>query len=175
LPSTELTPVIETERLILRGHRLSDFDAHAALWADPGVVRFISGKPSTREESWGRMMRYPGMWSLVGYGFWLFEEKATGAFIGEGGFGAFKRDIDPPFDAPEQGWALAPAAHGKGYAREAMQAALTWGEQRFGRRDFVCMIAPENAPSLKLAGKLGYREYGRTSYKGEPSILLRRI
>ena len=174
MQNIDLTPVLETERLILRGHRASDLDASAAMWADPGTTRFISGKPSTREESWGRMMRYPGMWALTGYGFWLFEEKGTGAFIGEGGFGLFKRDIDPPFDAPEQGWALAPAAYGKGYAFEAMSAAITWGEQHFDRRDFVCMIAPENTPSLKLAAKLGYREYARADYKGEPSILLRR-
>jgi RimJ/RimL family protein N-acetyltransferase len=36
------------------------------------------------------------------------------------------------------------------------------------------MIAPENAPSLKLAAKLGYTEYGRAAYKGALSILLRR-
>jgi len=174
LPNTELTPVIETERLRLRGHRAADLDATAAMWAEPEVVRFISGKPSTREDSWGRMTRYPGMWALVGYGFWLIEDNATGAFLGEGGFGAFKRDLDPPFEAPEQGWALAPAAHGKGYGFEAMSAAIRWGERHFKRSDFVCMIAPENTPSLKLAAKLGYREYGRTTYKGEASILLRR-
>ena len=174
MPNNDMTPVIETERLILRGHRLADFESVAAMWGDPDVTRFIGGKPSSREESWARLLRYPGMWWLVGYGFWAFEEKATGAFVGEGGFGAFKREIDPPFDAPEQGWALAPAAHGKGYAREAMTAALTWGEQHFGRRDFVCMISPENTPSLKLAEKLGYRAYARVAYKGADSLLLRR-
>ncbi|MGE0741239.1 MAG: GNAT family N-acetyltransferase [Hyphomonadaceae bacterium] len=169
-----MTPVIETERLRLRGHVLSDFDACAAMWADPDVVRFISGKPSTREESWGRFLRYPGHWALLGHGFWLIEEKTGGAYVGEGGFGKFKRDMNPAFEAPEQGWALAPWAHGKGYAGEAMRAAIAWGEAHFRRSDFVCMIAPENAPSLKLAEKLGYREYARSTYKGEPSVLLRR-
>src|SRR5262245_9173173 len=101
-------PVLETERLRLRGHEMRDFDAHAAMWAEPGVVRFISGKPSTREESWGRFLRYPGHWRMVGHGFWLIEEKASGAFVGEGGFGTFKRD-GIAFDAPEMGWALSPA------------------------------------------------------------------
>ena len=41
-------PVIETERLILRAHKLDDFDALAALWSDPTIVRFVGGKPSTR-------------------------------------------------------------------------------------------------------------------------------
>lgn len=168
------TPVIETERLRLRGHALPDFDASAAMWADADVTRFIGGKPSSREDSWRRFQTYVGHWALLGHGFWLIEEKASGRFVGEGGFGTFKREIEPAFDAPEQGWALAPTAHGKGYAREAMQAAIAWGEQRFGRTDFVCLIAPENAPSLRLAEKLGYREYARSAYRGEPSVLLRR-
>jgi RimJ/RimL family protein N-acetyltransferase len=36
------------------------------------------------------------------------------------------------------------------------------------------MISPANEPSIKLAAKLGYREYKRTTYKGEATVLLRR-
>jgi RimJ/RimL family protein N-acetyltransferase len=169
-----LVPVLETERLRLRGHALADFEASAAMWGDAGVTRFIGGKPSTREESWARFIRYPGHWHLLGHGFWLIEEKASGRFVGECGFGSFKRDVDPPIEGPEQGWALAPWAHGKGYANEAVQAAIAWGEDHFGPVAFACMIAPENTASLRLAEKNGYREYVRTTYKGEPSILLRR-
>jgi RimJ/RimL family protein N-acetyltransferase len=169
-----MVPVIETKRLRLRGHTLGDFEALAAMWADPAVVRFISGKPSTREESWARLLRYPGHWALLGYGFWAIEEKGSGAFVGEGGFADFKRDIEPPISAPEQGWALAPAMHGKGYAHEAVSAMLAWGEAHFRRRDFVCIISPENTPSLRLAEKLGYREFARTAYKGDASVMLRR-
>ena len=71
-------PVIETERLVLRAHRLDDFDAYAVMWADPVVTRFIGGKPRTREESWIRFLRHPGMWSMLGFGFWAIEEKASG-------------------------------------------------------------------------------------------------
>jgi RimJ/RimL family protein N-acetyltransferase len=62
-------PVIETQRLILRGHRLEDFDALAAMWADPHVARFIGGKPATQEESWARLLRYAGHWRLLGFGY----------------------------------------------------------------------------------------------------------
>ncbi|MBL8537787.1 MAG: GNAT family N-acetyltransferase [Hyphomonadaceae bacterium] len=169
-----MTPVLETERLRLRGHTLADFEPCAAMWADEGVVRFISGKPSSREESWGRILRYPGMWALLGFGFWAFEEKETGRFVGEGGFGDFQRDITPPITAPEQGWALAPWAHAKGYATEAMRAATAWGETHFGRRDFMCIISPENTPSIRVAEKLGYREIARTTYKDAPTLMFQR-
>ncbi len=39
-----MVPEIETERLRLRGHALCDFDACAAMWAEPAVVRHIGGK-----------------------------------------------------------------------------------------------------------------------------------
>jgi RimJ/RimL family protein N-acetyltransferase len=169
-----VVPILETERLRLRGHTLADFDALAAMWGDPAVVRHITGKPSTREESWARLMRYGGMWALLGYGFWAIEDKASGRFAGEGGFADFKRDIDPPIEAPEQGWSLAPWAQGKGYAREALTAMLAWGEAHFGRSDFACIISPDNARSIRLAEKVGYREIARISYKEEPTLMFRR-
>lgn len=171
-----MVPVLETERLRLRAHTLADFDASAAMWGDANVTRFIGGKPSSREDSWRRFTSFPGQWVLLGYGYWLIEEKATGAYVGDGGFGNFKRDLgEYAFDTPEQGWALNPAMQGKGYATEAVRAMLDWADAKFGRRDFVCMIAPENAPSIRVAEKTGYREFARTLYKESPSVLFRRV
>jgi RimJ/RimL family protein N-acetyltransferase len=170
-----VVPVLETERLRLRAHTLADFDASAVMWADERVTRFIGGKPSPREDSWRRFMSFPGHWALLGFGYWVIEERASGAYVGDGGFGNFKRDLgDYVFEAPEQGWALMPAMQGKGYATEAAAAMLAWAEPHFGRSDFVCMIAPENTPSLRVAEKLGYVEFARTDYKTAPSVLLRR-
>lgn len=169
-----LVPQLETKRLRLRGHALADFAASAALWADPLVTRFIGGRPSTREESWARLLRYPGHWLLLGYGYWVIEDKASGRFAGEGGFGAFKREITPVLDAPEQGWALVPWAHGKGYATEAVAAMIAWGAAHFGRSDFMCIISPDNAPSLRVAEKAGYREVARTAYKEAPTLVFQR-
>jgi RimJ/RimL family protein N-acetyltransferase len=170
-----VVPVLETERLRLRAHTAADFDASAAMWADERVTRFIGGRPSAREDSWRRFMTFPGHWALLGFGYWLIEEKASGAYVGDGGFADFKRDLgEYVFDAPEQGWALSPAMHGKGYATEATSAMIRWAEKHFGRTDFVCMIDPDNAPSLRVADKLGYREFARTEYKGAASVLFRR-
>jgi RimJ/RimL family protein N-acetyltransferase len=170
-----VVPVIETERLRLRGHTVADFDAYAEMWSDPEVTRHIGGKPYARDESWLRFLRYPGQWALVGYGYWLIEEKASGRYVGEAGFGAFKREIDPPLPGPEQGWVIAPWAQGRGYASEAVAAELAWGERHFGPdAAFVCMIDPDNAVSIRVAQKHGYREFARTSFKGAASILFRR-
>jgi len=50
-------PPLETARLRLRGHRVEDFAACAAMWADPVVTRYIGGRPFTAEEVWTRLLR----------------------------------------------------------------------------------------------------------------------
>ena len=169
-------PVLETERLRLRGHRLSDFQPMLEMWGDPEVTRFIGGKPSTRDEVWNRLLRYVGHWAVLGYGYWAVEEQATGAYVGDIGFADFKRDMDPSFEGiPELGWALAATAHGKGYASEAVQAAVDWGRGHFHGQRIVCMISPENTPSIRVAGKCGFSQFGETNYKGAPSLLFERL
>jgi hypothetical protein len=92
LPCVLDIPVVETERLRLRGHTLDDFPHTRALWGDAAVVTYMGGKPLTLEECWTRFLRYRGHWSVLGFGYWVVEEKATGDFVGEVGFGDFKRD-----------------------------------------------------------------------------------
>jgi len=168
-------PVIDTARLTLRGHRLDDFAACAELWADPGVTRYIGGKPFSAEEAWAKLLRYAGLWSLLGFGYWAIEDKATGGFVGELGFADFKRDIAPSLNGlPELGWALASRVHGKGYATEAVRAVLAWSEAHFGSTRTVCLIHPDNLPSLRVATKCGYRESRRATYKGQPTIIFSR-
>jgi RimJ/RimL family protein N-acetyltransferase len=168
-------PLLETQRLRLRGHRLDDLDACCAMWGDPIVTRYIGGKPFTREEVWARLLRYIGHWSLLGFGYWAVEEKASGTFVGEMGFGDFKRELEPPLDdTPELGWALASQAHGKGYATEALRAVIDWGDHHFGAIRTACLIHPENLASMRVAEKCGYHEYARATYKGHETILFER-
>ena len=168
-------PVVETDRLTLRGHTAADFDESAAMWADAQVTRHIGGKPSTGEESWGRLLKYGGLWALLGYGYWVVVERESGRFVGEAGFADFRREIVPSFGgAPEAGWALAPWAQGHGFATEAVRAALSWGDAHLHAPRTVCMINPGNAASIRVAEKCGYREYARAAYKGGESILFER-
>jgi RimJ/RimL family protein N-acetyltransferase len=172
---TAAAPTIETARLRLRGHRVADFADCAAMWGDAAVARHIGGRPSSAEESWARILRYAGLWPLLGYGYWAVAEKASGRFVGDVGFADFKRDVQPSFDgAPEIGWVLASWAHGQGFATEAVGAAVAWGDRHFGVAPTVCMIDPDNAASIRVAEKCGYREYARATYKGQPAILFRR-
>jgi RimJ/RimL family protein N-acetyltransferase len=168
-------PTLETARLRLRPYRLDDFAALAERWAHPEVVRHIGGAPSSPEESWTRLLKQVGHWQLLGFGYWAVEEKASGLCVGDVGFAEHKRAMTPSIDGlPELGWVLAPAAHGKGFATEAARAALAWldADGRFARS--VCIIKPENAASIRVAEKLGFREWCRTAYKDKPTLLFSR-
>jgi len=158
--------------MLLRGHRIGDSAESAAMWADPVVARYVGGKPLSEDESWTRFLRYAGHWAMLGFGYWVAEEKGTGKFVGEVGFADYKRDIEPSLKGtPEVGWVLASQAHGKGYATEAVKAVIAWGEDHFGAVRTACIIHPDNAASIRVAEKCGYRELQRTSYKGQPTIM----
>jgi RimJ/RimL family protein N-acetyltransferase len=169
------TPILETERLRLRSHQIQDFDACAAMWADPIVTKHIGGTPFLASQSWQKILIYVGHWSLMGFGYWAVEEKSTGRYIGEVGFADFKRELKPSISGiPELGWALISSVHGKGYATEALRAAVAWGDTHFAPGRTVCIINPENTASLRVADKIGYRECLRTTYKDSPCVVLDR-
>lgn len=169
-------PTLETERLILREFRSSDLEALAKVWCEPKVYEFITGKPSTIEDRWRAILRANGQWLMVGFGAWILEDKATGRLIGEAGFLDCKREIIPSMDeTPEMGWVLSTAYHSKGLATEALRKIIRWGDDNLVQNITACITAPENAASIRVAQKLGFKEIAQTTYQGEPTLLFHRL
>lgn len=171
----ELVPRLETPDLLLRAPQVSDLPEFTALANDPTFYRYIGNKPQTEEEVWRRMLGQLGHWALLGYGAWSVEEKATSRFIGTVGFFDFQRDLTPSLKGTlEAGWTIAPHLHGRGYASQAVQAALDWIEPRFPDARFTCIIDPDNVASLAVARKFGFHEFARTTYHNDAIVLLER-
>jgi RimJ/RimL family protein N-acetyltransferase len=168
-------PVLETARLTLRPFRADDTSAQAAMMGDDAVMRHIGGHGLTREESWRKLLCGAGLWSLFGWGYWAVERRADGAMIGQIGFADFKRDMIPPIeDVPEMGWLFAAEAGGQGFATEAGQAALEWIDAAHVPDEVVAIIDAANAPSIRVAEKLGFAAREEARYKSEPILLFRR-
>jgi RimJ/RimL family protein N-acetyltransferase len=151
---TPAAPTLETPRLILRGWRSEDLAPYAAMMADPGTVRFITakGQPYSERETWREIALIIGHWQLLGYGLFVVEERASGAFLGRVG------PLEPPgYPGFEIAWSLAPAARGKGYAQEAARAAIDWSFTRFPLDRIISLIHPDNAASQRVAIGLGER------------------
>lgn len=166
---------IETAHLVLRPPRVEDFDAFAALWADPEATRFVGGRPLSRAEAWTRFLRQAGHWYHTGFGFFAVVDRADGAFLGEAGFHDLKREITPSLEGTlETGWILSPAVAGRGLASEAVAALIGWAGRRHPARRLTCLIERDHARSIRVAEKNGFRPFAETTYGGRPVILFER-
>ena len=166
---TRAIPIVETPRLVLRGFRLADLDAYAAMCADEEVMRHIgSGGTVGRDVAWRHLALFLGSWSLIGHGMWAIERRADGALIGRAGF------LEPE-DWPgcELGWLLARTAWGQGYAFEAAQAARDCGRHELGLGRLISLIRPDNQRSIALAERLGARNGGPIDFMGSQALLYR--
>lgn len=157
MTKTFTIPDIETGRLLLRAHRPDDFEDIVVLRQDPVSVRNTGGKLLTPSECWGRMQMAVGSWALRGFGYWVIEDKQSGRFVGEAGLGDFKRGLSPSIDGiPEAGWSIAPDFRRQGMASEAVDAVLNWADENLAAALQACIIVPDNEPSIRIAGKLGF-------------------
>lgn len=152
-------PILQTERLILRGWRAEDFDSYARLLADPGTARFITrqGRPYGPAETWAEMAFMAGHWQLRGFGMFVVEAREGGDFLGR--IGPLRPERWP---AVEIAWALAPHARGQGYATEAALAAIAWTFDTLGIDRVISVIHPDNRTSQRVAERLGERRTAET-------------
>ncbi len=141
--------IIETDRLILRQWRESDLDGLAAMMADADHAQYIGGQ-KTREESWRLLAAFIGHQQLRGYGLWVMEDKATGAFAGRAG-------VWYPHGWPEieVGWGVALPFLRRGYATEAGAVAARWAFEHLGLDHVISIIHEDNHASKGVAAKLG--------------------
>ncbi len=161
-------PVIETERLRLRGFTEADKPAYAAMRADPDVVRYLVGGealiPFAEEIADSRIAAFRKAWS-AGFGVWAVEERETGRFLGQTGLAKLERASDV-----EVLYAFARPAWGKGYAREAARAALAFAFGPAGLDRVVAFVVPQNAASTRVLEAVGLSALGETRYNDFPVL-----
>lgn len=150
-PALVNTPVLETDRLILRAPELRDFDAYAGFYGS-SRCDFVGG-PMPRDKAWRYFGHHSGHWALRGYGTFFLEPKSGGDALGM--ILAHRPEGHPE---REVGWAIFTGeAEGCGYAREAAIAVLAHVFGTLGWDTAVSYIEPGNARSIGLAERLGAR------------------
>lgn len=161
-------PVLETERLILRGFRPEDTPDLAAIHGDPETMRYLGGKhDASLAEAYRSIMLYTGHWSLHGCGKWAVEEKASGKLVGRTGY------LDTPYEWPglELGWTFNRATWGKGYATESAIAARDWAFNVLGVDRVMSMINVENKASQAVARRVSETPWKPYDFRGQDSML----
>lgn len=148
-------PTLTADRVTLRGLTMADWDAYAAMWADPKVTAFIGGEPRPRDLAWVKFGQAAGMWSLFGFGNWSVIDRTDQAFLGICGFAVYERGIAELEGFPEAGWAFAASSWGRGIAHESIDAIHRWADAG-GLSETRCLIDDGNVASIKVAARVGY-------------------
>jgi RimJ/RimL family protein N-acetyltransferase len=153
-------PTLATQRLVLRGAwDERDVAPMTAFYAtDPGA-RYVGG-PLDADLSWRALAGRIGHWQLRGFGLFVIEEKANGAWLGW--CGLWQPIVFPEI---EMSYALAEAHHDKGYMTEAATAVKRYAFETRKLDTLVSYIVPENAASQRVATRLGARKDGQTTIK----------
>ena len=154
-------PVLETERLLLRGWSESDHDVLCDIWSSGDNARFIGG-PMSRWDAWRHLAAIMGHWQMRGFGAFCIEEKSTG--LGIGWVGPWR-----PYAWPENEilYSLIPDAHGRGYATEAAEASINFAYDTLNWHTAVSFIDPNNLASQSVASRLGAYHDGDTDLGGK--------
>ncbi|MEM6972106.1 MAG: GNAT family N-acetyltransferase [Pseudomonadota bacterium] len=157
------TPVIETERLILRAPVAGDWPFWASFFTSDRA-RFIGGEDN-REKAWRAFGHVIGHWVLRGCGNFIITLKTDSRPVGEAG---------PwyPDGWPEReiGWSLwDPAIEGTGIAAEAAIATRAHAYTALGWPSAVSYVAHGNDRSARLAERLGCTlDPAAATPRGEP-------
>jgi RimJ/RimL family protein N-acetyltransferase len=146
-------PILTTPRLTLRSFEVGDWEAFAAMNADPAVRQWLGGTILSRAQTWSQMETMLGQWALRGYG--MFAVVLAGRFIGRIGI---LHPADRP--EPELAWSLASPSWGNGLATEAAGRVREWAFEAFPRWRLVSYIVSENVRSRRVAEKLGAMREG---------------
>lgn len=147
----------ETARLRLREIAEDDLPQLVRLFGDPARVRHV-GDGSTLDaegcREWIAVCRRN--YATRGYGIWAVDDRASGSFAGFAGI-SHARGADPAVRPPEVFYYFLPECDGRGLASEALAAIVEAGFARFGCRELIATIHPDNAASRKVADKCGFR------------------
>ena len=144
---------IETERLLLRQWRSSDFPAFAEMNSDAEVMRHFPATLSEQESN-AMAKRCQDLIEQRGWGFWAAQEKSSGIFIGFIGLHVPLAEL--PFSpCVEIGWRLSQSSWGKGLATEGANAALAFGFNELSLPEIVAFTALSNERSERVMKRIG--------------------
>ncbi len=146
--------VLQTDRLILRRLTADDAPFILELVNDPDWLRFIGDRGvRTLDDAREYIRKGPvTSYSQNGFGLYAIQPKEGGSPIGI--CGLVKRDFLEDVDI---GFALLPAFRGKGFAREAARATLTYARQVVGLDRIVAITSRDNEASGRLLEDIGLR------------------
>ncbi len=145
--------VLETEHLLLRQPLLNDFDALARIYAEPQVMKYISGgspfSPGALRES---LKAHAATFEQGGFGKLSVIDHQQGEVIGQCGFQTVVID---GVDTPVLTCMLDRTCWGRGLGTEALSAVRDHAFAELGMNTVHVLVHPTHEAGAHLAEKLG--------------------
>lgn len=153
---------LDTERLRLHRVTPGHTDGFAALYAKPEVMRHLTGRPRSREETVAHVAKMMGHWETHGFGLFAVTLREAPGVMGRAGLCYLEDtglvEIAYLFDTP---W------WGQGLATEVGRELLRWGFEELGLERIYGVANLENVASQVVLRKLGMAHEGRAHHYGD--------
>lgn len=158
--------ILETERLIIREHLLSDAPFFFTLNSNHNVVKYTgdtSFKNLTEAEN---IVKYViNQYKENGYGRWLVALKNTNTPIGWCGL-----KFHPDTQQTDIGYRLLESAWGHGYATESAQACVNYGFTHLNLNHIIGTAMKQNIASINVFKKLKMNYLNDTFINQMPAV-----
>lgn len=173
--TTVTIPVIETERLLLRGPGSADVDSWAAFLGDPEFTRYVPTSRVVRaphERAERQITTYQRRWEeqpLNAMG-WSATLKSDGQFIGLCGIESVPDTADGEID-----YFFGKSYWGRGFATEVARAMIRFGLTNTAWNRIVAYIVPANIASVRVIERLGFvyeKDVNYLELAGNPDLIL---
>lgn len=145
--------VVETTRLRLCQLSFDDAPFILELVNDPDWLRYIGDRGVHNLEDARNYISKGPLDSYARHGYGLYKVELKDGNVPAGMCGLLKREF---LDAPDIGFAFLPAYVGKGLAHEAAVALMGYARSVLRIPRVLAITNPENEPSIRLLGKLGF-------------------
>jgi len=156
-----ITPILESERIILRPLSLNDAEDIYKSWtSDSEVAKFMiwDVHKSVNDTMEWLKIEVENIEKEHNY-IWGFVLKETGELFGSGGIN-FKKELG----CYELGYNIMRKHWGKGLTTEAGEVILKFAINTLGEYKFFCRHAVDNIGSKKVMLKLGFEYCADSSY-----------
>ncbi|MFT4413271.1 GNAT family N-acetyltransferase [Fredinandcohnia humi] len=172
---SELFPILNTERLVLRQITQEDSSDIFTYLSDPEVMKYYGLAPFESEDEALEEIEWYGSIFESNVGIrWGITLKGTDIIIGSCGF----LNWEKRHNRAEVGYELAKEHWNKGIMREALEAVIHYGFTTYEINRIQALVEQENIASLRLLKKVGFneegilKEYERTSGKYDDLVML---
>ena len=146
--------ILVTERCWLRETIEEDVDSFWKMYQDVEITRYTEQLYPTPDAERGYIREYRRLvYSFYEFGVWTVLDRQSGAVVGRAGL-----SVREGYELPELGFVIGREWQGRGLAGEVCQGILKYAWEQLGFGRIQVLVHEENAVSLHLCRKLGFRE-----------------